>query len=151
MYYRAYINFCIEWYVKNSKKNNNNNNNNFFLVTIYPIYLYLSFKKHCFGSACASYHTSRILKAELMSLTEHPQRNPTYEKGQGRPLPSRGTPLTNLTTVKLSRKRCPETSGRTCVESILCNVYPELYIPPLTQPTNNTPDLYHFTRMGLLC
>ena len=45
MYYRAYINFCIEWYVKNSKKNNNNNNNNFFfavhsvLVTIYPIYL----------------------------------------------------------------------------------------------------------------
>ena len=52
MYYRAYINFCIEWYVKNSKKNNNNNNNNFFfavhsvLVTIYLII-------KCFGSACA--------------------------------------------------------------------------------------------------
>ena len=35
-----------------------------------------------------------------LSNTEHLQRNPTYEKGQGRPLPTRGTPLTNLTTVK---------------------------------------------------
>ena len=86
-----------------------------------------------------------------MSLTEHLQRNPTYRKGQGRPLPSRGTPLTNLTTVKLSRKRCPKTSGRTCVESMLCKVHPELYIPPLTQPTNNAPDLYHFKRLGVLC
>ena len=94
---------------------------------------------------------SRILKAELMSLTEHLQRNPTYQKGKGRPLPAQGAPLTDLTTVNLSRKRCPKTSGRTCVESMLCKVHPELYIPPLTQPTNNAPDLYHFTRLGVLC
>ena len=41
-----------------------------------------------------------ILKAEILSLTEHLQRNPTYEKGQGRPLPAQGAPLTNLPTVK---------------------------------------------------
>ena len=69
-----------------------------------------------------------------MSLTKHLQRNPTHEKGHGRPLPSRGTPLTNLTTVKLSRKRCPKTSGRTCVESMLCKVHPELYVPPWPNP-----------------
>ena len=45
------------------------------------------------------------LKAELLSLTEHLQRNPTYEKGKGRPLPARGAPLTKLTTIKLSRKK----------------------------------------------
>ena len=73
------------------------------------------------------------------------------KKGQGRPLPSGGTPLTNLTAVKLSRKRCPKNSSRTCVESNLCKVHLELYIPPLTQPTNNAPDLYHFTRLGVLC
>ena len=38
-----------------------------------------------------------------------------------------------------------------CVESMLCKVHPELYIPPLTQPTNNAPNLYHFTRLGVLC
>ena len=86
-----------------------------------------------------------------MSLTEHLQRNPTYQKGKGRPLPAQGAPLTDLTTVNLSRKRCPKTSGRTCVESMLCKVHPELYIPPLTQPTNNAPDLYHFKRLGVLC
>ena len=46
-----------------------------------------------------------MLKAEIVLLTEHLQRNPTYEKGKGRPLPAQGTPLANLTTVKLSRKR----------------------------------------------
>ena len=45
------------------------------------------------------------LKAELLSLTEHLQRNPTYEKGEGRPLPARGAPLTKLTTIELSRKK----------------------------------------------
>ena len=84
-------------------------------------------------------------------MTEHLQRNPTYQKGKGRPLPAQGAPLTDLTTVNLSRKRCPKTSGRTCVESMLCKVHPELYIPPLTQPTNNAPDLCHFTRLGVLC
>ena len=43
------------------------------------------------------------------------------------------------------------TFNRTCVESMLCKVHPELYIPPLTQTTNNAPDLYHFTRLGVLC
>ena len=86
-----------------------------------------------------------------MSLTEHLQRNPTYQKGKGRPLPAQGAPLTDLTTVNLSRKRCPKTSGRTCVESMLCKVHPELYIPPLTQPIMNAPNLYHFKRLGVLC
>ena len=102
-------------------------------------------------SQAESWKPNLFLKAELMSLTEHLQRNPAYRKGQGRPLPSRGTPLTNLTTVKLSRKRYPKTSGRTCVESMLCKVHPKLYISPLTQPTNNAPDLYHFMRLGVLC
>ena len=43
-----------------------------------------------------------------MLLTEHLQRNPTYEKGKGRPLPAQGTQLANLTTVKLSRKKMSE-------------------------------------------
>ena len=43
-----------------------------------------------------------------MSLTEHLQRNPTYEKGQGRPLPFWGTPLTNLTAVKVKPKKMSE-------------------------------------------
>ena len=32
-----------------------------------------------------------FLKAELLLLTEHLQRNPSYEKGKGRPLPTQGT------------------------------------------------------------
>ena len=102
-------------------------------------------------SRTVSLKPSRILKAELMSLTEHLQRNPTYQKGKGRPLPAQGAQLTDLTTVNLSRKRCPKTSGRTCVESMLCKVHPELYIPPLTQPIMNAPNLYRFTRLGVLC
>ena len=93
---------------------------------------------------------NRIQKAEIVLLTEHLQRNPTYEKGKGRPLPAQGTPLANLTTINLSRKS-PETLGRTCVESMLCKVHPELYIPALTQPIKNAPDLYHFKRLGMLC
>ena len=80
-----------------------------------------------------------------------PAKEPNLWKREGEALTSPGHPLTNLTTVKLSRKRCPKTSGRTCVESMLCKVHPELYIPPLTQPTNNAPDLCHFTRLSLLC
>ena len=34
---------------------------------------------------------------------------------------------------------------------MLCKVHPELYIPPLTQPTKNAPDLYHFSGLGVLC
>ena len=94
---------------------------------------------------------NRILKAEIESLTEHLQRNPTYEKREGEALTRPGNPLTNLTTVKLNRIRSPETSGRTCVESMLCKVHPELYIPSLTQPTRNAPNLYHFRRLGVLC
>ena len=80
-----------------------------------------------------------------------PAKEPNLRKREGEALTSPGHPLTNLTTVKLSRKRCPKTSGRTCVESMLCKVHPELYVPPFTQPTNNAPDLYQFTRLGVLC
>ena len=33
---------------------------------------------------------------------------------------------------------------------MLCKVHPELYIPPLTQPIKNAPDLYHFKKLGML-
>ena len=36
------------------------------------------------------------------------------------------------------------------MESMLCKVHPELYIPPLTQPIKNAPDLYHFKELGML-
>ena len=71
-------------------------------------------------------------------------------KREGEALTSPGNPLANLTTVKLSRIRSPETSSRTCVESVLCKVHPEFYIPPLTQPIRNAPDLYPFCRLGVL-
>ena len=72
-------------------------------------------------------------------------------KREGEALTSPGNPLANLITVKLSRMRSPKTSSRTCVESMLCKVHPELYIPPLTQPIMNAPDLYHLSRLGVLC
>ena len=62
-----------------------------------------------------------------------PAKEPNLWKRAGEALTSPGSPLTDLTTVKLSRKRCPKTSGRTCVESMLCKVHPELYVPPSSQ------------------
>ena len=46
-----------------------------------------------------------FLKAELLLLNEHLQRNPSNEKGKGRPLPALGTPLSKVTKVRLSRKK----------------------------------------------
>ena len=91
------------------------------------------------------------LKAELLSLTEHLQRNPTYEKGKGRPLPARGAQLTKLLTIKLSRKKNsgvfrPKVCGKYALQGssrVLCT--------PLTQPIKNAPNLYHFKRLGMLC
>ena len=91
-----------------------------------------------------------FLEAEL-TADRTPAKEPNLWKREGEALTSPGHPLTNLTTVKLSRKRCPKTSGRTCVESMLCKVHPELYITPLTQPIMNAPDLYHFRMLGILC
>ena len=86
-----------------------------------------------------------------MLLTEHLQRNPTYEKGQGRPLPAQGTQLANLTTVKLSRKKMsenlrPNVCGKYALQGSSRALYTLLY-----PTTNNAPDLYHFTRLGVLC
>ena len=73
-------------------------------------------------------------------------------KRAGEALTSRGSPLANLTTVKLSRINRPDALGRKCVDSMLCKVHPELYIPPLSQPTRNAPDLFYFRRLlGVLC
>ena len=102
---------------------------------------------------------NRIQKAEsiLKSRTPVADRTPAKEPnlwkrgGEGRPLPARGAPLNKLTTIKLSRKKKSESSGRKCVESMLCKVHPELYLPPLTQPIKNAPNLYHFKRLGMLC
>ena len=111
--------------------------------------------KRC--SRTVSLNRSRIQKAEpipksrTLIADRTPAKEPNLWKREGEALTSPGNPLANLTTVKLSRKKIPETSGRTCVESMLCKVHPELYIPPLTQPIKNAPDLYHFKRLGMLC
>ena len=55
-----------------------------------------------------------FLKAELLLPTEHLQRNPSYGKGKGRPLPAQGTPLANLTTIKLSRKKVRNVRPNVC-------------------------------------
>ena len=89
-----------------------------------------------------------FLKAKLLLLNEHLQRNPSYGKGKGRPLPAQGTPLANLTTIKLSRKKVQKVRPKVC-ESMLCKVHPELYLPSLTQPIKNAPDLYHFKKLGM--
>ena len=88
-----------------------------------------------------------FLKAEL-TADRTPAKEPILWKREGEVLTNPGNPLANLTTVKA--KKIPETLGRTCVESMLCKVHPELYIPPLTQPIMNAPDLYHFKRLGML-
>ena len=88
-----------------------------------------------------------FLKAEL-TADRTPAKEPILWKREGEVLTNPGNPLANLTTVKA--KKIPETLGRTCVESMLCKVHPELYIPPLTQPIRNAPDLCHFKRLGLL-
>ena len=91
-----------------------------------------------------------FLEAEL-TADRTPAKEPILWKREGEALTSPGNPLANITTVKLSRKKIPETSGRTCVESMLCKVHPELYITPLTQPIMNAPDLYHFRMLFILC
>ena len=90
-------------------------------------------------------------KSRTYAVDRTPAKEPNLWKRAGEALTSPGSPLTDLTTVKLSRKRCPKTSGRTCVESMLCKVHPELYIPPFTQPIKNAPDLCHFRRLAMLC
>ena len=43
-----------------------------------------------------------------------PAKQPKFEKREGEALTSPGNPLTNITTIKLSRKK-PKTSSRRCV------------------------------------
>ena len=80
-----------------------------------------------------------------------PAKEPNLWKREGEALTSLGSPLTDLTTVKLSRKRCPKTSGRTCVESMLCKVHPEPYIPPLPWPNPQTMHLTCTILRGWVC
>ena len=84
-----------------------------------------------------------ILKAELLSLIEYLQRNPAYEKGQGRPLPARGAPLTNLTTVKLSRNKVRKLQAESVWKVCFARFIQGSIYPPLTQPIRNAPNLYH--------
>ena len=61
-------------------------------------------------------------------------------------------PLTDLTTIKLSRIRSPWTSGRRCVYSMLCKVHPVLLfnhpIPTHKEKTDhNTEDVF-FVLLG---
>ena len=90
-------------------------------------------------------------KSRTLVVDRTPAKEPNLLKRAGEALTSPGSPLANLTTVKLSQIRRPDGSGRKRVNSMLCKVHPELYIPPFTQPTRNVPDLYHFRRLGVLC
>ena len=92
---------------------------------------------------------SLFLKAE--PLTEHLQRNPTYEKGQGRPLPAQGTPLTNLTTINLSRRRIRKLQDERVWKVCFARFIQSSMYPPRPKPIRKAPDLYHFKRLGMLC
>ena len=72
---------------------------------------------------------NRIQKAEIVLLTEHLQRNPTYEKGKERPLPAQGTPLANLTTINLSRKKSGNFRPNVCGKYALQGSSRALYTP----------------------
>ena len=81
-----------------------------------------------------------------------PAKEPNLWKREGEALTSPGHPLTNLTTVKLSRKKMSENLGpNVCGKYALQGSSRALYIPPLTQPTKNAPDLYNFRKLGVLC
>ena len=70
-----------------------------------------------------------FLKAEIFLLTENLQRNPSYEKRWGRPLPAQGTPLANLTTIKLSRKKSGNLRPNVCGKYALQGSSRALYTP----------------------
>ena len=82
-----------------------------------------------------------VWKSRTPIVVENLQSNPELKKGRGGPYHPK-EPLTNLTTIKLSRKRSPGTSSRTCVDSMRCKVHPELFLlTPLTQPIRKRSDL----------
>ena len=74
-------------------------------------------------------------KAELLSLPNTCKATQEWKR-EGEALTSPGNPLTNLTTIKLSRKRSPGTSSRTCVDSMRCKVHPELFLFTPLNPTH---------------
>ena len=74
-------------------------------------------------------------KAELLSLPNTCKATQEWKR-EGEALTSPGNPLTNLTTIKLSRKRSPGTSSRTCVDSMRCKVHPELFLLTSLNPTH---------------
>ena len=55
------------------------------------------------------------LKSRILSLTEYLQSNPSLKKGEGEVLTSPGNPLTNITTIKLSRKKTEDFEPKVCV------------------------------------
>ena len=74
-------------------------------------------------------------KAELLSLPNTCKATQEWKR-EGEALTSPGNPLTNLTTIKLSRKRSSGTSSRTCVDSMRCKVHPELFLLTSLNPTH---------------
>ena len=88
--------------------------------------------------------TSHRIEAEIsfekpiLIVDRIPAKQPKFEKkkGKGRTLPAQGSPLANLTTIKLSRKRSLRTSSRKCVESMHCKVQPELFTLTTLDPTH---------------
>ena len=74
-------------------------------------------------------------KAELLSLPNTCKATQEWKR-EGEALTSPGNPLTNLTTIKLCRKRSPGTSSRTRVDSMRCKVHPELFLLTSLNPTH---------------
>ena len=70
-----------------------------------------------------------FLKAEFLLLTEHLQRNPSNEKGKGRPLPAQGTPLAKLSKLRLSRKKSGNFRPKVCGKYALQGSSRALYTP----------------------
>ena len=65
----------------------------------------------------------------LLLLTEHLQRNPSNEKGKGRPLPAQGTPLAKLSKLRLSRKKSGNFRPKVCGKYALQGSSRALYTP----------------------
>ena len=70
-----------------------------------------------------------FLNAEFLLLTEHLQRNPSNEKGKGRPLPAQGTPLAKLSKLRLSRKKSGNFRPKVCGKYALQGSSRALYTP----------------------
>ena len=96
--------------------------------------------KRC--SRTVSLNRSRIQKADpipksrtvLLLLTEHLQRNPSNEKGKGRPLPVQGNPLAKLSKLRLSRKKVRKLQAESLWKVCFARFIQSSIYPPWPNP-----------------